>query len=154
MNCEELKGVLNAFLNGRLSGEASRSVRRHFASCAACASLLSAADRIEILPALDDSIDPSGTFAARFHSRLHIQQRKPVWKYPWTLASAAALILGVGIFLSQYLNRTATVPENQNDLPIAENLPLLEDMAVIQHLDLLENFDAIENLTKEERGEK
>ena len=64
MNCEQIREVLNAFVNGRMSGDESRAVRLHLASCAACASRLSPAERVEILPALDDEIEPSEDFAA------------------------------------------------------------------------------------------
>jgi anti-sigma factor RsiW len=153
MNCDELKRVLNDFLNGSLSGEKSREVRLHLASCTACASALDPSDRIEILPLLDDEIEPSGTFSARFHSRLRKRRSIAVWGLSWKLAAAGILMILIasGIFLGQYFHRVPGMPESSNDLSLAEDLPLLEDMAIVSHLDLLENFDAIEKLTKEER---
>jgi predicted anti-sigma-YlaC factor YlaD len=155
MNCDELKGVLNDFLNGNLSGEMARSVRVHLASCPRCFALLSAADRMEILPALDTDIEPSGDFAVRFRARLREPRKRSFWGFSWKIASAAAVALvAVGIFLGQYRLRTQQLPDNRKDLAIVEDLPLLQDMPVISNLNLLENFDAIEALTIEERGGK
>ena len=171
MNCEQIRNLLRDFADGNLDGEKSRAVRVHLASCAACASMLSPADRMEILPALDDEIEPSENFTARFYARLQersrdrqrgsLWRRIAAWEYPWKLAAAGVLviILVAGIF-SRYPGGRSEPPESLNDfplaedLPLAEELPLLQDMAVISHLDLLENFDAIEMLTKEEREEK
>ena len=155
MNCEELKDALNAFLNGTLSSEESRAIRRHLASCAACSSLLAPSDRIEVLPALDEEIEPSGRFAASFHSRLNERRGRLQWGYWWKYAAAVAVVvLGIGIFFGQYFTGTLPVAESPEDLPLAEDLPLLEDMAVIQNLDLLENFEAIENLPEKESEQK
>jgi hypothetical protein len=164
MNCEQVREVLDAFVNGRKSGEESRAVRLHLASCAACASSLSPSERIEILPALDDEIEPSEDYAARFHAKLQNQKMGmlPVyakekrraspfwlsaWGRPWQLAAlgALAMLLVAGVFLRRP-GGTSNEPDNLNDLAIAENLHLLQDMAVINNLDLLENFDTIEKL--------
>jgi anti-sigma factor RsiW len=161
MNCEQVRKILEAFKEGRLSAEESRAARVHLASCAACASGLSLSDRMEILPALDDGIEPSEDFAARFHSRLRDRLSHPAggraldpwwrrafaWGHPWKLAAAsafAALVI-TGIFLGRY-SRRASGPSEYFELAAAEHLPLLQDMAVISNLDLLENFDTIENL--------
>jgi hypothetical protein len=155
MNCDELKGVLSDFLNGNLSGEKARSVRVHLASCGTCFALLIPADRMEILPALDADIEPSGDFAARVRARLSEPRTGVFWRFPWKLAAATAVaLLAVGIFLGQHHLRSPQLPDNPRDLAIAEDLPLLQDMPVISNLDLLENFDAIETLTKVERGGK
>lgn len=169
MNCEQVRNVLDAFLNDRMSGEASRAVRLHLASCASCASMLGSADRIEILPALDETIEPSEDFAVRFHSKLQQQKAagspaysedKPknvwfFWRRPWQLATVGALaaVLAAGIFVRQ-VGDGVGLPEDSGDLMIAEDLSLLEDMPVISNLDLLENFDAIEKMTPAPEGFK
>jgi anti-sigma factor RsiW len=175
MNCEQVRKLLDAFLNGRLSGDESRAVRKHLASCVTCSSSLSLEEKIEMLPALDETIEPSEDFAARFHAKL--QQRKTAtfpnfsgekrggallsWRRPWPLATAGALaaLLVVGIFV-RHSKDGSSLPDNASDLIIADNLSLLEDLPVISNLDLLENFDAIEKMTpalegaKEQRGIK
>jgi anti-sigma factor RsiW len=170
MNCEQISTILKAFGEGTLSAEESREVRVHLASCPACASRLSPADRMEILPALDDVIEPSEDFAARFRARLQEGSGKAasvgrpvpwwrvifVWGRPWNFAAAGALtaILIAGVFWGGYFRGTQDLSEEANELSIAENLPLLEDMAVISNLDLLEDFDAIQNLTPANEGGK
>ncbi len=155
MNCDELKRVLNDFLNGTLSGEESREARRHLASCNACVSRLDPADRMEVLPVLDDELEPSDDFAERFHRRLQAPRRNAVWRNPLTLAAAAALVLiSAALFFGQHFRGLAEISVNPNDLTLAEDLPILENMAVIQNLELLENFDAIEKLTIEEGEEQ
>jgi anti-sigma factor RsiW len=167
MNCEQIREVLNAFVNGRMSGDESRAVRLHLASCAACASRLSPAERVEILPALDDEIEPSEDLAARFHGKL--QQRKMetsytkersgglsfLWRRPWQIAAVGTLaaLLMAGIFL-RHSGDGLNVPDPMNDFSIAENLSLLQDMPVINNLDFLENFETIEKITMTLEGSK
>jgi anti-sigma factor RsiW len=170
MNCEQIRSILKSFGDGALNAETSRAVRLHLASCAACASRLSPSDRIEILPALDDEIEPSADFASRFQAKLQERHLRGVsvtrsipwwkvvfvWRRPWNLAAAGALaaVLIAGVFWGGYLRGTREQPEDVNELSIAEHLPLLQDMAVISNLDLLENFDTIENLAPGEEGMK
>ena len=170
MNCEQIEKNLQAFGEGRLDAEDSRAVRVHLASCPACASRLSPVERMEILPALDDEIEPSEDFAARFHSRLQerrnratsVRQSIPLWKMvlvwgrPWNLTAIGTLaaILIAGALWVRYPGGTRELPADMNELSIAEHLPMLEDMAVISNLDLLENFDAIENLAPGPEGVK
>jgi hypothetical protein len=167
MNCEQIRKVLNTFLNGGMSGDESRAVRLHLASCAACASRLSPAERMEILPALDDEIEPSEDFAARFQEKL--QRRKMesfsakersgrllfFGRRPWQLSAVGALaaLLMAGIFLRHSGDRL-NVPDDLNDIPVAENLSLLQDMPVINNLDFLENFETIERITVTLEGSK
>jgi hypothetical protein len=170
MNCEQIRIILKSFGEGALNAETSRAVRKHLASCAACASSLSPAERMEILPALDDDIEPSADFALRFQSMLQERRRgaasvsRPipwwkvvfVWGRPWSFAAAGALaaVLIAGVFWGGYLRATRELPKDMNELSIAEHLPLLQDMAVISNLDLLEDFDTIENLTPGVEGVK
>jgi hypothetical protein len=162
MNCEQVHEVLDDFLNGRMSGSQSRNIRLHLASCAACASSLSPTERIEILPVLDETLEPSADFGARFHAEL--QRRKAamspafskesrgrawlIWRHPWQLTAVGALaaLLAAGIFV-RHSRDGIGLSDNPGDITIAENLNLLQDMAVINNLDLLENFDTIETMT-------
>jgi hypothetical protein len=118
---------------------------------------------MEILPALDDSIEPSGDFAARFYARLEerrsgnpVPERLPasgvkqsrVSRWTRFLAAAAMLIaaFAAGLFLRQYEYRTPDTAEVIDGFDVTENLPLLEDMALISDLEFFENLDAIENM--------
>jgi anti-sigma factor RsiW len=167
MNCEQIREVLNAFVNGRMSGGESKAVRLHLASCAACTSRLSPAERVEILPALDDEIEPSDDFVTRFQGKL--QRRKMesspakersgglsfFWQRPWQLAAVGVLaaLLMAGIFF-RHSGDGLNLPETINDFSVAENLSLLQDMPVINNLDFLENFETIEKITLTLEGSK
>ena len=160
MDCDEIRNLLEPLMSGRLSGDESRRVRRHFASCAGCASRLGPMEWIEVLPALDDAIEPSEDFALRFQSRLQEHRlrrsagRKPWWKMVaaagWVrqlvAAGALATLVAAGIYLRKYPGDVTDRINSYNELAVAENLPLLKDMDVISNMDLLEDLDTIENL--------
>jgi hypothetical protein len=162
MNCEQARESLELLSAGSLSGDDARDVRMHLASCASCAGGMRNEDWVEVLPALDETIEPSGDFASRFHARLK-SHPKPwwrniaVWGWPRQMAAVgtlAAVILAGILMIRSYEPRLDRAPY-LNDFGVAENLPLLEDMAVITNLDLLENFDIIEDLPSLiDQGEK
>jgi len=140
-------------MDGSLSGEKARAVRMHFESCSGCAANLAPSQWVEILPVLDEDIEPSQDFAVRLKARLKAQPRPwwkeiAVWHWPRQLAAAGALaaVILAGILVLRYPGARQDRSEYLSDFGVAENLPLLEDMAVVSNLDLLEDFDAIENL--------
>jgi hypothetical protein len=153
MNCNQARELLGLLSAGRLSGREARDVRMHLAACDSCAAGLDAGHWVEILPALDETIEPSRDFSARFHARLE-ERPQPWWKriggwdWPWRLAMAGALasVIIAGIFLVRGLNPPQDRAPILNDFDVAENLPLLQDMAVVSNLDLLEDFDTIAEL--------
>jgi anti-sigma factor RsiW len=166
MNCEQIDEIKKAFMNGEVSGEQARAVRLHLASCAACASHLSPAEWVEILPAIDKEIEPTRDFSERFYARLEARQNEnalPIrtkaflwfslvtWGWSHRLAAAGAFtaLIVVGIFIGQYLSESPDRPFLYGELSIVENMDLLQDMAVINNLELLENFDAIESLASD-----
>jgi len=168
MNCKQINDVLEQFLRGELSGAEARSVRTHLASCPACACGLTSAERMELLPALDEEIEPSDGFAARFRAKLE-ERRQPDggsqavhswrarigrWGLPRRLAAAGALaaLIAAGVFWGLHPNGTLNPSVTDSDLLIADRLPLLEDMAVIKNLDFLEDFDTIEKLPSHLNG--
>ena len=153
MNCKQAQASLDLLLSGQLYGEAARDVRRHLASCRECTAGLRIEQWTEVLPALDETIEPSGDFAMKFQAKLR-NRPQPWWQkiaalgWPRQLAATgalAAVVMG-GIFVFRYQNfgpeRAAMVREYE----VAGQLPLLQDMAVVSHLDLLEDFDTIEDL--------
>ncbi len=164
MNCAQTKNLMKEFLNGGLSGAEARSVRAHLSSCSHCASALGEIDRIEVLTAMDEEIEPSRDFHARFMSRLETQRATQVsrpqssaswwslflnWNLGRQLAVVGALaaVLFIGVYVGKYrTTESVPAPGTIGDIAIAENLPLLRDMRVIENLDLLEDFDAIQNL--------
>jgi len=153
MKCTEIREKFQKVLGGELSGWEARAVREHYASCMECRAGLSSADWLEILPAIDASLEPSGDFAARFHAKLSARS-KPWWKRigdwgaPRKLAAAGAMlsIMLAGLFVLRQPDAGQDKTAEINDMQIAKDLPLLQDMAVVNNLDLLEDFDTIENL--------
>ncbi len=165
MNCAEIQKELELFLSGKLSGEGAEFIRSHLASCRQCASRLSIPDRIEALVALDETVEPSDGFVARFRARLESHRLRQEqdrtthsgwWgrllglSLPKQLAAAGAVagLLALGIYFGILRTYPPAPAATVTEINIAENLPLLEDMAVISNLDLLEDFDAIQNLNE------
>jgi len=163
MTCRETQAQLEAFLNGKLSGESSRSIRRHLASCNSCAALLSPEDLIELLPVLDETIQPSAGLQARFHARMEAHRREQPEKtrrtlpFDWRALGRPARLIGAGalatvlvaagiIFEIRSYRPYATAP-SEVEMTIAGNLPLLQDLRVIENLEMLEDFDSIDNLS-------
>lgn len=163
MNCERARELLGSLEDRKPCRDELSAVRAHVASCSRCASGLSASDWVELLPALDEEVEPSGEFSARFHARLSALQANSAdgrrstswlnanagWRWPRQLAVAGALaaLIVVGLLLGRH---SAKAPEDAAafaDLEVAEQLPLLEDMAFISILELLEDLDTIENLS-------
>jgi anti-sigma factor RsiW len=168
MDCEELRDQLGRFLSGKLSGDRSRAVRLHLASCSRCAGRLDALDRIEVLVGMDGAIDPSPDLHERFRDRLqahHSQHRtelpayRSLWRhrFAWSLpkqlsaAAALSLFLAMGIYLGWLRQSSRLSATAVNEISIAENLSLLKDMEIIRNLDQLEDFDVIQDLQVEER---
>jgi hypothetical protein len=155
MNCEQAQEQLEHIAVGDLSGEDARAARMHLASCAACSARLTPSQWVEILPAVDETIDPSEDFAQRFYAKLG-GRPEPWWRRmaggswvrPFAVAGAMAAVLLAGILVIRHPNFRQDRAGDLSDFRIAENLPLLEDMAVVSNLDLLEDFYTIENLSK------
>jgi hypothetical protein len=167
LNCEETRSKLRSFLDGKLHGEQARQLRLHLRDCAGCAAALSPADRVEILPALDEEIEPSGSMALRFHARLseHRAARNPgqtlfpaVFPRTWfptltrqilAVGTLAAFLVS-GIYLGLYHVPAPGPMPGSGEVVIAENLPLLQDLGVIKNLDLLEDLDTIQEMTADQ----
>ncbi len=163
MNCQQTKDLMKPFLDGALDRNTAQSLRRHLATCRECASMLDPVDLMEILPVLDESLEPSEDFAARFYTELETRknrnpapERLPVsgmkqsWlpRWSWRLAAASflAVVVAAGLYYRQSEYRTPYSAAVFYDFEITEKLPLLKDMALIRDMEFFENLDAIENL--------
>jgi anti-sigma factor RsiW len=169
MNCKQIDEIKQAFMNGEVIGEQARAVRLHLADCAKCASHLSHSEWVEIIPAIDEQIEPSSDFHRQFHARIRERQNNPAFscqtrpfrwlripRFAWpqrlALAGILAALIVAGIFINRSPSESPDHPLLYGELSIAENMDLLQDMAVINNLELLENFDAIENLTSDAKA--
>lgn len=153
MNCTQAQHLLNSLMSGELCGKQARTVRAHLASCPECASTLTSSQWVEVLPALEEEVEPSGEFRQRFYHKLEGQPlswRKKIlsWRWPQQLATAGAFlaVFTIGLLIGRYPGTKPGMTPADNDLGIVQKLPILEDMAVINNLDLLEDFETIEDL--------
>lgn len=168
MNCEETRTRIAALVEGTLAGETARGVRSHLAGCRRCAESLAVIDRVELLPAFDEAIEPSADLGARFRARLETHREETArardaasvggfgafwravrsWSVPRQLLAAGALagFLAFGIYLGIHREAQRVIETPPTEIQIAQNLPLLRDMQVIENLDLLEDFDAIQSM--------
>jgi len=154
MNCERARKMLEQLMAGEAHGREAREVRIHLAACRDCAAMLNPSQWVEVLPLLDQAIEPSEDFARRFRVKLE-SRPQPWWKsralqrWPRPLAATgglAAIVLAGVLFIREPAVKQE--PVSLNELSVAESLPLLEDMPVITNLDFLEDFETIENLPR------
>ena len=153
--------MLEPLLGGELSGRKSREVRKHLAGCGACASRLSILDRTELLPVLDEAIEPDGQITSRFSARLAAHRRLTAgagssaasrwWSaaargWPRRLAAAGVLALvALGLYYLRYPGQDAQNSlASYGEIEAAQNLPLLREMALIGNLELLEDLDTMD----------
>ncbi len=167
MACPEFQTRLNSLLSGELRGEEARQVRSHLAQCSRCLSSLSSDDLTELMPLIDEDIEPAQDMNRRFRARLaaHREQASATGRYSFArlmlerfsvapaqlaaLGTLAAFLL-LGTYLGMYHVPAPGPMPGSGELPIAENLPLLQNLGVIRNLDLLEDFDAIEDTSPDE----
>ena len=132
---------LGALLAGALAEDEAAEVRRHLASCAACAEerdLLQQA--AAIVPRLPEA-DPRPGFAGRVAARAGDLRPRPIgapwWRWAFggglAVAAAAAALL---------VARPATRPPTE-ELLVAQRLDLFEDLSVVQNQDALRDLDVV-----------
>jgi hypothetical protein len=162
MNCQEFQNILKAYRDGGAPKYDSRAVVGHIRNCSACRSGMTAEDLVEILPAVDSWIEPSGDFSSRFYAELQSRRnaaaadgipaprRKASWLTGSYLRLAAAglliVLVGAGFY---WRNKPAGVPDTsavRYDIEVTDDLTLFQDMALFEDLDLFQDFDTIENL--------
>ena len=132
---------VGALLAGALAEGEAAEVRRHLASCAACAEerdLLQQA--AAIVPRLPEA-DPRPGFAGRVAARAGDLRPRPIgapwWRWAFggglAVAAAAAALL---------VARPATRPPTE-ELLVAQRLDLFEDLSVVQNQDALRDLDVV-----------
>ena len=166
MDCTTARKSITALQAGDLPGEDLRLMLRHLASCGACRSILDDRMLPELLPALDEIIEPSADLGARFHDRLirhqtrlsgssararHCLQSLGHWimgrRVP--AAALAASVIVCAVIAGIYLRRGGEGEILTSEEAVVENLPLLQDLEVISNLELLEDFEEIKELRPE-----
>jgi anti-sigma factor RsiW len=163
MNCQEIKNLLKPLFEGELSSDVQLEVRRHIASCPECRSGLNPMDLVEILPAFDESIEPSLDFASRFYAELQNRQNrkqperesrtvrtKSSWiqNWSWQFAAAGVLIavFSAGLYFRYSQDSRPDPKAVFYEMEVTDNLALFKDMALIEDLEFYEDLDAIESM--------
>jgi len=166
MNCEKFQDLLKPFSDGELQGDVLRQVREHILACAHCRDALSAEDLMEVLPSIDETIEPSENFSSGFYARLEsriregskavsaqpVNRKKRAWLPGWSLQlAAAACLLIVVVAAGFHFRAVSPVPDPtavMYEIEVTENLALLKDMPMIEDLEFFEDLETIENLSQ------
>ncbi|MBN2339729.1 MAG: zf-HC2 domain-containing protein [Acidobacteria bacterium] len=155
MNCKLAVDNLKALMEGELPADEARETRRHLLSCPSCSAGLSPEEWVEILPGMEEEVEPSSDFAREFYRKLDRRReagRTRRWSIPWgrpmRLAGAGALVLAVlmGVMLVRLPWDGRTVSGPAVEPGMEETVAILKDMGVLHHLDLLEDFETIADL--------
>ncbi|MEJ2109520.1 MAG: hypothetical protein P8Z37_06325 [Acidobacteriota bacterium] len=165
MNCQNFKNAIEASKDGRLPGDILQEIREHIRCCDACRTGLDARDLVEILPAMDQWIEPSKDFSSRFYSELNSRRNKndlvevsakdrglrPSWLSAQILRLAAAGVILVLVTAGFYFrDRSPEVDTSAvlYEIEVTEELNFFQDMVLLEDLDFFEDLDAIENMPR------
>lgn len=99
MSCEEARLLLDAYVDGELSGEQERALMEHVSACDACGRELEAAMLLkDVLRDMDEEVAVPLEAQAAWRSavRREAKQRSSRRWLRWVSAAAAALVLAVG----------------------------------------------------------
>ena len=155
MNCKLAVDNLKALMEGDLPADEARETRRHLLACPSCSARLTPEEWVEVLPGMEEEVEPSADFARGFYRKLDRRReagRAPWWSVTWArpghLAGAGALVLVVllGVILGRLPWGARTMSGPAVEPGMEETVAILKDMGVLHHLDLLEDFETIADL--------
>lgn len=98
MTCKAVLPVLNAYLDGELSGNTMISVRRHVEDCDVCRAELEAMRQVKSMLANLSEPEPSPEFAARLHDAVFTPRSPFRFQTTWRWASLGAAVTALGLF--------------------------------------------------------
>lgn len=98
MTCKAVQPVLNAYLDGELSGNTMIAVRHHVQECAECASELEAIRQVKSMLANLSEPEPSAEFSARLHEAVFSPRYTVRFGSTWRWASVGAAVAALGLF--------------------------------------------------------
>jgi anti-sigma factor RsiW len=138
-NCEDIRELLSARLDGELTAEEARLLDGHLASCEACRGELAELERtwkalgelsdVEVPAGLDQRVIARATGSKRPTSA---SRRILRWVYP--LSAAAAVLVAVVVAFHMKSGVAVDLETHQ----------IVKDMDVLQNLDVLEHLDVLE----------
>ena len=113
MNCEQMRAMLDAYIDGELSAEEMRALRDHAAACENCRSELEAAELVrDALAHMDDDVSVPLEAQAAWRNAVRAEagkrSRRRVLRVVYGLA--AALVVAIGC--TAVLRSDALNPQN------------------------------------------
>ena len=160
MNCNQIRELLPDLAAGMDAGTTQPEVKKHIASCAACAAHLG--DLQKTMALLDEwqAPEPSPYFDTRLQARLREEMAGPhaaaAWfswlrRPAWAMSLAAVMFAGalvVSIGGKSYFVETATIPTNPPSLglPVQPGTAVGDLQALEKNDELYADFDMLDEL--------
>lgn len=113
MNCEQMRAMLDAYIDGELSAEEMRALRDHAAACEDCRSELEAAELVrDALAHMDDDVSVPLEAQAAWRNAVRAEAGKRSRKRVLRVAYGLAAALVVAIGCTAVLRSDALNPQN------------------------------------------
>jgi anti-sigma factor RsiW len=161
MNCREISELLPdlaAGMDTSMPKAEQLEVKKHIASCEACATHLS--DLQKTMALLDEwqAPEPSPYFDTRLQARLREEMARPhaVWpswlrRPAWAMSLAAVVFAGaltIGVTSKSYIYQAATIPTNPPSLglPVQPGTAVGDLQALDRNDELYADFDVLDDL--------
>ena len=148
MNCEAVKKLSIAYLDGRTEPGRRREIENHLAGCVACRE--QARQLRELWGILDESpvLHPSPGFDAAVRARIAREpHRGGAWG--WLAAPSPLLAMGIAALLvfSIWLSSLPrTAPPLRAAGTVESEFMMIADLPVLEDYDVLANFEALSEL--------
>ncbi len=133
---------LGAWLAGSLPAAEAGEVRRHLASCTACAEELGLLQAGTSIVAPLPAALPRLGFAARVAARATELHPRPIGAPWWRWAFGGGLAATAAAAVAVLIARPAPRP-NEEELMVAQRLELFEDLSVVQNQDALRDLEVV-----------
>ena len=162
MNCNEIKQLLDRFVNGELDASDRTRFESHLKICSDCRFEVHAQKKAWQMLAELSEIEPAPDYLERFRRRVAaeapwyqklIGSVQSLFRRRWALpafSTALATLLLVAIISSGYFSKPGPdgiiVVGNDIDMELLAHMELVEDYEIINELDLLSDLDVIEML--------
>jgi len=142
MKCEDVSNELMAYVDGRASAGARRSIEDHLAGCAACRARVE--EFRKVWSVLDDApaIEPSFGFDARLRQRIAAEPQRPRF---FGFMPQPRLALSMAL-LAAMLVLVVKLPMRNSVMQLQSAAVQQEDFNAIKNLNVLENYDVVTKL--------
>ncbi|GEM_PF-1280384 len=169
MKCEEIQGLLSAYVDDGLSAAQKTAVEDHTRGCASCRQELRAYQEMWRDLAAWKPVEPTPGFVSRFWTR--VATKKPwyvagwdavragtrVWRWVPALASLVLCVV-LGIAVIEYgTDRLLFTPQPQEIALVVDpsvELEMVAYMELARNLEIIEELDFLESLVAEEPSDE